>query len=75
LSPGDVVETTLMESMVYDQGNDGCTTQDLGRCTDGFSYIPYGEWIGLGDYQKTSIKITPRIAQVYETNSQTELTE
>lgn len=59
LQAGDVIETSMLEEFLYDQGSDVCTAENLGRCTDGFSYIPYGEWVGTGDYQKTSIRISP----------------
>lgn len=60
LQAGDIVDTDLMKEFLYDQGENTCTSENPGSCTDGFSYIPYGEWIGTGDYQRTNIKISPR---------------
>jgi hypothetical protein len=55
LQAGDIVEASMLNEFMYDQGAEVCTAENQGRCTDGFSYIPYGEWTGLGEYQRTKI--------------------
>lgn len=59
LQEGDMIESAMLKDFVYDQGDSVCSEQDQTRCDDQFSYIPYGEWVGYGDYQKTEIKLTP----------------
>lgn len=59
LNKGDMIETALLDNFIYDQENTVCTMEDKTRCDDEFSYIPYGEWVGYGEYQKTEIKLTP----------------
>lgn len=49
----------MLKDFIYDQGDSVCSMQDPTRCDDQFSYIPYGEWVGYGDYQKTEINLTP----------------
>jgi hypothetical protein len=51
----------MLKDFIYDQGENVCSQQDQSRCDDEFNYIPYGEWVGYGEYQKTEIKITPII--------------
>jgi hypothetical protein len=50
LQVGDVIEATMLKEFMYYQGGEVCTSQNQGGCNDGFSYIPYGEWVGTGDY-------------------------
>jgi hypothetical protein len=42
LQAGDIVEASMLKEFIYDQGTEVCTAENQGRCTDGFSYIPYG---------------------------------
>lgn len=49
----------MLKGFVYDQGDSVCSMKDQSRCEDEFSYIPYGEWVGYGQYQQTDIKLTP----------------
>lgn len=67
---GDIVETSMLKDFTYYQGGKVCTAKDLGRCTDAFSYIPYGEWVGTGEYQKTNIKINTRQSETLLANNQ-----
>lgn len=53
LREGDLIETDMLNSFVYDQGDEVCTINNKDRCDDQFSYIPYGEWTGRGEYQST----------------------
>jgi len=59
LREGDLVETSMLNKFVYDQGQNACSTQNKGKCEDDFGYVPFGEWTGYGEYQTTSINITP----------------
>lgn len=54
-----MIESSMLKDFIYDQGDKVCSQQDQTKCDDQFSYIPYGEWVGYGDYQKTEIKLTP----------------
>ena len=61
LNKGDLIESSMLEDFIYDQGESVCSLEDQTRCDDEFSYVPYGEWVGYGEYQKTEINITPVI--------------
>jgi hypothetical protein len=45
-----MIESAMLKDFVYDQGDSVCSEQDQTRCDDHISYIPYGEWVGHGDY-------------------------
>lgn len=63
LSQDDLVEASLLKDFIYEQDQDSCAFDNQGKCDDDFSYIPYGEWIGMGEYQATQIKINPVMRQ------------
>lgn len=49
----------MLNDFIYDQKDNVCSIVDKTNCEDQFSYIPYGEWVGYGETQKTEISITP----------------
>lgn len=60
LNNGDLIETSMLKEFIYDQDKETeCSEEDKSKCNDKFSYIPYGEWEGKGNYQKTVIKFNP----------------
>ena len=41
----------MLKNFIYDQGSgEICTDFNPGKCSDEFKYIPYGEWVGSGNY-------------------------
>lgn len=59
LSEGDLIESSMLKEFSYQQGHEGCTAENLGACHDDFNYVPYGEWVGMGNFQETKIQINP----------------
>jgi len=51
LNNGDLIETSMLKEFIYDQDKETeCSEEDKSKCNDKFSYIPYGEWEGKGNY-------------------------
>jgi len=50
LNEGDLVESSILKNFVYNQGHDGCSTDNQGACIDQFNYVPIGEWVGKGKF-------------------------
>ena len=44
LQVGDIVPAGDMDSFVYDQPTDECTTDKLQNCEDTFSFVPLSSW-------------------------------
>lgn len=59
LQEGDLIESSMLKDFVYNQGHEGCGTNNRDACIDNFNYIPYGEWVGKGGFEETKIKINP----------------
>lgn len=44
LEVGDIVPAEEMESLVYEQETEQCSTDNQDNCHDTFSYIPMSSW-------------------------------
>ena len=51
LNEGDIIHKDMLKNFIYDQGTgDICSGFNPSKCTDEFKYVPYGEWVGTGNY-------------------------
>ena len=59
LNEGDMVHSSILKDFVYNQGKNVCNTENETNCKDTFNYVSYGEWVGKGPQQQSTIKINP----------------
>lgn len=59
INEGDMVEASILKDFVYNQGENVCNTENEANCKDSFNYVSYGEWVGKGPQQQSTIKINP----------------